>query len=97
MEILQKYGEEYDNIAELNSLVDEENRELLDNIEWLKRFVSDSSPVESASDLESAFGEDSGGAVESKKEQTTSGNQSTTFAMQQPEEQKKELEIRQPQ
>jgi len=39
LRILAKFGEHYDNFAELNSLLDHENKELRENISWMKQFL----------------------------------------------------------
>ena len=39
LKILAKFGEHYDNFAELNSLLDHENKELRENISWMKQFL----------------------------------------------------------
>lgn len=44
LKILANFGEHYDNFAELNSLLDHENKELRENISWMKQFLKAPEP-----------------------------------------------------
>jgi hypothetical protein len=66
LKILANFGEHYDNFAELNSLLDHENKELRENISWMKQFLKAPEPIRESIALSGDDKEDEGAPKNSK-------------------------------